>query len=38
MDATLIIVDSDAELERAFSLVDRLLLSDDPADMTKAKA
>jgi len=38
MDATLIVVDSDAELERAFSLVDRLMTSDDPADIARAKA
>jgi hypothetical protein len=33
MDATLILIDSDAELARARALVDRLWQSDDAADM-----
>ena len=33
MDATLILIDSDAELARARALVDRLMASDDPADI-----
>src|SRR5947208_5991994 len=36
MDATLIVIDSDAELARA--LVDRLWGSDDPADMGRLQA
>ena len=32
MDATLIVIDSEAELARARALVDRLMQSDDPAD------
>ena len=36
MDATLIVIDSDAELARA--LVDRLWDSDDPADIARLQA
>src|SRR4029077_1701212 len=38
MDATLILIDSDAELARARSLVDRLWDSDDPADVARLQA
>jgi HTH-type transcriptional regulator/antitoxin HigA len=38
MDATLILIDSDAELARAHALVDRLWQSDDPADMARLQA
>jgi len=38
MDATLIVIDSDAELARARALVDRLMQSDDPADTPRLKA
>jgi len=38
MDATLIVVDSEAELARAFSLVDRLMTSGDPTDIARAEA
>ena len=38
MDATLILIDSDAELARARALVDRLWQSDDPADMARLQA
>jgi HTH-type transcriptional regulator/antitoxin HigA len=38
MDATLIVIDSDAELARARSLVDRLWESDDPADVARLQA
>ena len=38
MDATLIVIDSDAELARARALVDRLWGSDDPADMARLQA
>ena len=38
MDATLIVIDSDAELSRARALVDRLWGSDDPADMARLQA
>ena len=38
MDATLIVIDSDAELYRARPLVDRLWGSDDPADMARLQA
>ena len=38
MDATLIVIDSDAELSRARALVDRLWDSDDPADMARLQA
>jgi HTH-type transcriptional regulator/antitoxin HigA len=38
MDATLILIDSDAELARARSFVDRLWSSDDPIDMVRLEA
>jgi HTH-type transcriptional regulator / antitoxin HigA len=38
MDATLILIDSDAELARARALVDRLIGSDDPTDIARLKA
>jgi HTH-type transcriptional regulator / antitoxin HigA len=38
MDATLIVIDSDAELARARSLVDRLMASDDPSDLWRLQA
>jgi HTH-type transcriptional regulator / antitoxin HigA len=38
MDATLIVIDSDAELARAHALVDRLMASDDPADSARLAA
>ena len=38
MDATLILIDSDAELARARALVDRLWNSDDPADVARLAA
>jgi HTH-type transcriptional regulator/antitoxin HigA len=38
MDATLIVIDSDAELARARTLVDRLWDSDDPADVARLQA
>ena len=38
MDATLILIDSDAELARARALVDRLWNSDDPADIARLQA
>jgi HTH-type transcriptional regulator / antitoxin HigA len=38
MDATLIVIDSDAELARARSLVDQLWGSDDPADIARLQA
>jgi HTH-type transcriptional regulator/antitoxin HigA len=38
MDATLIVIDSDDELARAHKLVERLLPSDDPADIAKLAA
>ncbi|MGH7065928.1 MAG: nucleotidyltransferase domain-containing protein [Stellaceae bacterium] len=38
MDATLIVIDSDAELARARALVDRLMQSDDPADAARLAA
>jgi HTH-type transcriptional regulator / antitoxin HigA len=38
MDATLILIDSDAELARARSLVDRLWESDEPADIARLQA
>lgn len=38
MDATLIVIDSDAELVRARALVDRLMASDDPADLARLQA
>jgi HTH-type transcriptional regulator/antitoxin HigA len=38
MDATLIIIDSDAELARAEALVMRLMASNDPTDRTRLEA
>ncbi len=38
MDATLIVIDSDAELTRARALVDRLMASDAPADIARLAA
>jgi hypothetical protein len=38
MDATLVLIDSDAELARARALVDRLWNSNDPADLTRLQA
>jgi HTH-type transcriptional regulator/antitoxin HigA len=38
MDATLILIDSDAELARARALVDRLWPSGDPADIARLQA
>jgi hypothetical protein len=38
MDATLIVIDSDAELSRARALVDRLLASNDPANIARLEA
>jgi HTH-type transcriptional regulator / antitoxin HigA len=38
MDATLILIDSDAELARARALVDQLWESDEPADIARLQA
>ena len=38
MDATLILIDSDAELARARTLVDRLWDSNAPADVARLEA
>ncbi len=38
MDATLIVIDSDAELARARALVERLWGSDDPSDVARSDA
>jgi HTH-type transcriptional regulator/antitoxin HigA len=38
MDATLIVIDSDAELARARALVDRLWNSEDAADVARLEA
>lgn len=38
MDATLILIDSDAELARARALLDQLWSSDEPADMARLEA
>jgi HTH-type transcriptional regulator / antitoxin HigA len=38
MNATLILIDSDAELARARALVERLWNSDDPADIARLEA
>jgi len=38
MDATLIVIDSDAELARARALVDQLMISNDPADSRRLAA
>jgi HTH-type transcriptional regulator/antitoxin HigA len=38
MDATLILIDSEAELVRARALVDQLWASDEPADIARLQA
>jgi HTH-type transcriptional regulator/antitoxin HigA len=38
MDATLIVIDSDAELVRAFKLIERLMPSDDAVDVKRLAA
>ncbi|MFM9864157.1 MAG: type II toxin-antitoxin system HigA family antitoxin [Micropepsaceae bacterium] len=38
MDATLIVIDSDAELARARALVERLMASDKEADVARLRA
>jgi HTH-type transcriptional regulator/antitoxin HigA len=38
MDATLILIDSDAERTRAQALVERLMASDDPVDLARLTA
>lgn len=38
MDATLIVVDSDAELARALKFLDRMMAADDPADAARIAA
>jgi HTH-type transcriptional regulator/antitoxin HigA len=38
MNASLIVIDSDAELKRARALVDSLMASDDPADLARLEA
>jgi HTH-type transcriptional regulator / antitoxin HigA len=38
MDATLIVIDSDAELARARALVDQLMASNKPADIARLAA
>ena len=38
MDATLVLIDSDAELLRARALVDQLWNSSDPADVARLEA
>jgi HTH-type transcriptional regulator/antitoxin HigA len=38
MDATLVVIDSDAELSRARALVDGLMTSDDPVDTARLAA
>ncbi len=38
MDATLIVIDNEAEFARALALVDRLMGSHDPADIARLKA
>jgi HTH-type transcriptional regulator / antitoxin HigA len=38
MDATLILIDSEAELARARALVDQLWQSDEPADIARLQA
>ncbi len=38
MNATLIVIDSDAELKRARSLVDELMASDNAADLARLEA
>ena len=38
MEATLIVIDSDAELARARALVDRLMTSEKPANVVRLAA
>jgi hypothetical protein len=38
MDATVILIDGDAELARARALVERLWRSNDPADIARLEA
>jgi HTH-type transcriptional regulator/antitoxin HigA len=38
MEATLIVIDSDAELARASAVVDRLVTTDKPADVARLAA
>jgi HTH-type transcriptional regulator / antitoxin HigA len=38
MDATLVVIDSEAELTRALKLVERLMPSNDPADVARLAA
>jgi HTH-type transcriptional regulator/antitoxin HigA len=38
MDATLILIDNDAELVRARALIDRLWKSENPADVARLQA
>jgi len=38
MDATLVVIDDDKELDRARKLVDRLMTSDNPADIARLSA
>jgi HTH-type transcriptional regulator / antitoxin HigA len=38
METTLIVIDSDAELPRARALVERLMTSDEPADLARLAA
>jgi HTH-type transcriptional regulator / antitoxin HigA len=38
MDATLIVIDSDAELRRARALMDKLWDSEDPSDIARLEA
>jgi len=38
MDATLVLIDNEAELARAHALVARLMASDKPADMARLEA
>ncbi len=38
MDATLVLIDSDAERARAHALVERLMASDDPVDLARLTA
>ena len=38
MDATLIVIENDAELARALALVDQLWTSDDPGDIARLRA
>jgi HTH-type transcriptional regulator/antitoxin HigA len=38
MDATLIVIDSDAELERALKFLDRMMVANDPANAARIAA